>query len=251
MPDHIFALESSEYAAASAGIAGHYVAPVVTPPLSSSLGQLSLAIEARPVIIDQQELSAEERLQMYLTVARRSQHPTVMENAFTLALRTQRMIVASSLSGTMPTALKIKTCEIPLLKLFLEFGLRSADWRALVVRMLCDNVETGSGHLTVNRAKQVLKELAKKAGAKVLALELKAETAERRIAAVILLGWLKHERAIEPLVSAYDTADSTEKKLILDTLETHYRPKLAYHLKWQRQDKEVVAEPLLALLESA
>jgi len=250
--------------AATSATSGQYVPPTISAQLApSSFGQLSLAIETslgatqanapaiHPLIIEQSELTPEQRLQMYLTVARRSQHPTVMENAFTLALRTQRMIVASSLSSTMPTALKIKTCEIPVLKLFLEFGLRSPDWRALVVRMLCDNVETGTGHLTVNRAKQVLKELAKKAGAKVLAMELKAETIDRRMAAVLLLGWLKHERAIEPLVTAYDTAGNDEKALILETLETHYLPKLAYHLKWRRQSPELVAEPLLALLETA
>jgi len=252
-----------EFGSTSAA-SGQYIPPSISAQLAtSSLGQLSLAIdssvglgqsnapEIHPLIIEQVELSAEQRLQMYLTVARRSQHPTVMENAFTLALRTQRMLVSSTLSSTMPTALKIKTCEIPVLKLFLEFGLRSPDWRALVVRMLCDNVETGTGHLTVNRAKQVLKELAKKAGAKVLAMELASETSERRMAAVILLGWLKHERAIEPLVTAYDTVGNLEKRLILETLETHYLPKLAYHLKWRRQSPELVAEPLLALLETA
>ena len=249
--------------ASSSGTGGQYLPPTIPDQLTSSFGQLSLAIETslgaaqsnttaiQPLIIEQSELTAEQRLQMYLTVARRSQHPTVMENAFTLALRTQRTMVSSTLSSTMPTALKIKTCEIPVLKLFLEFGLRSPDWRALVVRMLSDNVETGTGHLTVNRAKQVLKELAKKAGAKVLANELAAETSERRMAAVTLLGWLKHERAIEPLVTAYDTAGSAEKRLILETLETHYLPKLAYHLKWRRQSPELVAEPLLALLETA
>jgi hypothetical protein len=239
---------------------------LVASDRASSLSQLAFAIATsqalqpvaqvkEPLIIDPDEsgqtLSPEQKLQMYLTVARRSQQIPVMENAFALALRAQRTIVSASLSSTMPTALKIKTCEIPVLKLFLEFGLRSPEWRALVVRMLCDNVETGTGHLTVNRAKQVLKELAKRAGAKVLAGELKAETAERRMAAITLLGWLKHERAIEPLVTAFDRVSSEEQLLIITTLETHYLPKLAYHLKWRHQSPTAVAGPLLALLATA
>ncbi len=254
---------------------GHYMPPASgVQGAPSGLGQLSTAIifesglnlpqigapvtqpqappaEDGPLILEPAELTPEQRLHMYLTAARRSQNPTVMENAFSLALRTQRAMVAATVSSTMPTAMKIKTCEIPVLKLFLEFGLRSPEWRALVVRMLCDNVESGTGHLTVNRAKQVLKELAKKAGARVLATELEAPTIERRMAAVLLLGWLKHERAIEPLVDAYDKVTSSEKRLIVKTLEDHYLPKLAYHLKWRRQEATTLAAPLLALLETA
>jgi hypothetical protein len=259
MSENTFATELS-----TATTGGHYSPPTINvAQATSSLGQLSNAIEfgldlphysaapALPLIIEQGELTPEQKLHMYLTVARRSQQISVMENAFALALRTQRTIVSATLSNTMPTALKIKTCEIPVLKLFLEFGLRSPEWRALVVIMLCDNVENGCGHLTVNRAKQVLKELAKRAGATVLATELSAATMERRMAAVILLGWLKHERAIEPLVDAYDQVSYSEKKLILSTLETHYLPKLAYYLKWRRQAMTAIAEPLLALLETA
>lgn len=251
---------------------GHHLSPASSiHEAPNGLGQLSMAIlfesgldlaqtsnqltptrapedKAGPLILEPSELSPEQRLHMYLTAARRSQNPIVMENALSLALRTQRAIVAATVSSTMPTALKIKTCEIPLLKLFLEFGLRSPEWRALVVRMLCDNVDTGTGHLTVNRAKQVLKELAKKAGARVLATELYAPTLERRMAAVLLLGWLKHERAIEPLVDAYDKLGKSEQGLILKTLEAHYLSKLAYHLKWRRQEATVPAAPLLALL---
>ena len=238
---------------------GQYVAPAIQESLyaqaSAALADTSMLIA--PLQFDdiaslkQDNLSAEEKLQFYLNLARRSQSASVMEDAFAMALRTQRAIISATLSNTMPTALKIKTCEIPILKLFLEFGLRSPEWRALVVRMLCDNVETGSGHLTVNRAKQVLKELAKRAGAKVLAIELSANTVERRIAAIILLGWLKHERAIEPLVKAFDRVGGSEQKQIIATLETHYLPKLAYHLKWRHSGPVALADDLMALLETA
>ncbi|MBU6451759.1 MAG: hypothetical protein KGS72_08285 [Cyanobacteria bacterium REEB67] len=195
--------------------------------------------------------SPAQDLQTYLDIARHSQHAAVMENALNMALRTQRAMIASTLSNTMPTALKIKSCEIPLLKLFLEFGSHSPQWRALIVSMLADNVETGSGHLTVNRAKQALKELAKRAGAKMLADELRAESNERRLAAITMLGWLKHERAIEPLVAAYDQAGDREKEEIRNTLETHYRPKLAYHFRWRHQAPATIDCALLALLEPA
>ena len=46
----------------------------------------------------------------------------------------------------------------------LEFGQISPDWRAVVTLMLNENIDCGSGHLSVNRAKQVLKELAKRTG---------------------------------------------------------------------------------------
>jgi len=189
-------------------------------------------------------------LQLYIAVARASREPAVMENALNLALRTEKMIAAHSLKSCMPTAMKVKICQLPVFNLLLDFAQLSPQWRALIVRILYENVEGGSGHLTVNRAKQLLKELAKRAGLASLSADLSTANKERRQAAIILLGWLKSEKAIAPLIEGYHHLAEDEKDLVLGSLEKHYRAKLPYHLKWQMHDKCAPSLQICALIKA-
>jgi hypothetical protein len=222
---------------------GHF--PLASEQGAESLEDALAGAEAR--LLEQVQLVPCERLKFFLAMARNSRHVLVREQAFVLALRAQRVVAGAAVSGSMATAQKIKTCETPVLELFLEFG-RLPQWMPFVVRLLADNEATGSGHLSVNRAKQALKELAKSIGFVVLVRELASAVSERRTAAIHLLGWLKQERAIEPLVYHFAAADCSEKELVSSVLETHYISRLSYYLRWRTRDI-AAADGLLAICE--
>ncbi len=259
-------------------------------------GARGAAVTSSPLIIEPQELSPQARLDMYIAVAARASDLHVMETAIGMALRTIRAIENASISSTMPTAAKLKTCETPILNLALEFAAKSPEWRALIVQMMIENVATGSGHLSINRAKQVLKEIAKRAPFKNLVSELKVEAtppssdsfsassdslsassdsfssapsralsstpsrassnpriaSKRSLAAIYLLGWLKHEKAIEPLVEAFETANEEQQAAIVEMLQEHYSHKLPFYLKWRcanRQSPTPALQLLMNLLQ--
>jgi len=215
----------------------------------SSYIESAASVQALPLIIDEQELTPQARLDMYVSIAARSNNQQVMETAFALALRTVRSIQNAAISSAMPTASKLKACETPILNLCLEFAARSADWRALIVKMMADNVTTGSGHLSVNRAKQVLKEIAKRTNFANLTGELKQECQSRRTAAIYLLGWLKHEKALEPLIEAYERATRAEQAVIIEMLEEHYMHKLPFHMKWRCANRNNPSAALSGLMQ--
>lgn len=260
------------------------------PTTALEAGARAAAVTSSPLIIEPQELSPQARLDMYIAVAARAADLHVMETAIGMALRTIRAIENASISSTMPTAAKLKTCETPILNLVLEFAAKSPEWRALIVQMMIENVTTGSGHLSINRAKQVLKEIAKRAPFKNLVSELKIEAAppspdsfsttqssafssassrdpssassrapsspliasKRSLAAIYLLGWLKHEKAIEPLVEAFEAANEEQQAAIVEMLQEHYSHKLPFYLKWRcanRQSPTPALKMLMHLLQ--
>lgn len=216
---------------------------------TGSVTSNSSASVLAPLIIEPQILSAQARLNMYISVAARASDLHVMETAFGIALRTIRSIQNAAISSTMPTAAKLKTCETPILNLALEFAGKSPEWRALIVQMMVENVSTGSGHLSINRAKQVLKEIAKRAPFNNLTDELKQAGHLRRMAAIYLLGWLKHEKAIKPLVDAFEVANEKQQCAILEMLEEHYSHKLPFYLKWRCANRQSPTPALAKLMQ--
>ena len=208
----------------------------------------AIALDMPVLIVETAEPSPQERLASYLAVASRASEPQVMETAFALALRTMRSIYSASTLNTMPTALKLKACETPMLALALEYSARSPQWQALIVRMMHDNVETGTGHLSVNRAKQAIKDIAKQAGYKQIKADLTDHDPSVRKAAIIMLGWLKNEKCVTPLLDAYDSLPEDEKQLVIAQLQEHYMHKLPFYLKW-RVNK--IQPELLALITCA
>ncbi len=270
--------EYSEGAVASLSAVANYIESYS----DSTSVATGAAVTSSPLIIEPQELSPQARLDMYIAVAARAADLHVMETAIGMALRTIRAIANASISSTMPTAAKLKTCETPILNLVLEFAAKSPEWRALIVQMMIENVATGSGHLSINRAKQVLKEIAKRAPFKNLVSELKVEAAppssdsfsstpssalsstssrapssplmasKRSLAAIYLLGWLKHEKAIEPLVEAFEAANEEQQAAIVEMLQEHYSHKLPFYLKWRcanRQSPTPALQLLMHLLQ--
>lgn len=277
--------EYSEGAVASLSAVANYIESYS----DSTSAATGAAVTSSPLIIEPQELSPQARLDMYIAVAARASDLHVMETAIGMALRTIRAIANASISSTMPTAAKLKTCETPILNLVLEFAAKSPEWRALIVQMMIENVATGSGHLSINRAKQVLKEIAKRAPFKNLVSELKVEAtppssdsfsassdsfssapsralsstssrassnpriaSKRSLAAIYLLGWLKHEKAIEPLVEAFEAANEEQQAAIVEMLQEHYSHKLPFYLKWRcanRQSPTPALQLLMNLLQ--
>jgi hypothetical protein len=271
--------EYSEGAVASLSAVANYIESYSESSTSSATGA---SVTSSPLLIEPQELSPQARLDMYIAVAARAADLHVMETAIGMALRTIRAIENASISSTMPTAAKLKTCETPILNLVLEFAAKSPDWRALIVQMMIENVATGSGHLSINRAKQVLKEIAKRAPFQNLVSELKVEAgppstdsfsptpsralsstssraassplvaSNRSLAAIYLLGWLKHEKAIEPLVEAFEAATVEQQAAIVEMLKEHYSHKLPFYLKWRcanRQSPTPALKMLMYLLQ--
>ncbi len=239
--------EYSDGAVASLSAIANYIEH--TEGYSESRTASSLAPVSTPLIIEPQELSPQGRLDMYIAVATRASDLHVMETALGMALRTIRSIQNASISSTMPTAAKLKTCETPILNIALEFAGKSPEWRALVVQMMIENVSTGSGHLSINRAKQVLKEIAKRAPFNCLVGELKESSKTRRLAAIYLLGWLKHEKAIEPLVEAFEVTNEEQQNAILEMLEEHYSHKLPFYLKWRCANRQSPTPALAKLMK--
>jgi hypothetical protein len=285
--------EYSEGAVASLSAVANYIESYSETSTSAAA---AAAVTSSPLIIEPQELSPQARLDMYIAVAARASDLHVMETAIGMALRTIRAIANASISSTMPTAAKLKTCETPILNLALEFAAKSPEWRALIVQMMIENVATGSGHLSINRAKQVLKEIAKRAPFKNLVSELKVDAtppspdsfsassdslssssdwfssapsralsstssrasssqriaSKRSLAAIYLLGWLKHEKAIEPLVEAFEAANDEQQAAIVEMLQEHYSHKLPFYLKWRcanRQSPTPALQLLMNLLQ--
>jgi len=67
-----------------------------------------------------------------------------------------------------------------------------------------------------------------------------------------LLGWLKHEKAIEPLVEAFETANEEQQAAIVEMLQEHYSHKLPFYLKWRcanRQSPTPALQLLMHLLQ--
>lgn len=208
----------------------------------------AVALDMPVLIVESAEQTAEERLASYLGVASRANEPQVMETAFALALRTMRSIYSASTLNTMPTALKLKACETPMLALALQYSARSPQWQALIVRMMHDNVETGTGHLSVNRAKQAIKDIARQAGYKQIKADLTDRDPAVRQAAIIMLGWLKNEKCVTPLLDAYESLPPAEKQMVIAQLQEHYMHKLPFYLKW-RVNK--IEPELMALIACA
>lgn len=167
-------------------------------------------------------LTLEQELVITKHLAEISPDETIKFEAFDKALRIMQRLLRGSTANSMPTAMKLKSWEVPLLQYALEFSAKSPDNRRVVVRRLVENLETGSGFFSVNRSKQGLKVIAKKTGLATLEAELQSDKDAARRAAAHLLGWSKHEKAVLPLLRAFCQGARSDRRFIGRVLKHHY-----------------------------
>lgn len=129
------------------------------------------------------------------------------------------------------TASRLRVWEEPLVAYVVEYASKNRTNRFIAVRALLDNIATGCGHLSVNRAKQSIKAIAKASGLERLARELQHPSANVREQAAELLGWLKIPRAIEPLVRAYAVATGRERTVLNAVLDRHYAAQVIWYVR--------------------
>lgn len=156
-----------------------------------------------------------------------------IEDAIGQALRHMRESSLSGLSASLPTALKLRYTEEPVLGLAVELAAGPVEVRAAVVLMLFENIAGGCGHLSINRAKQALKQIARMDSAEALGEELANDSAVRRKAALVLLGWRKQERALAQILDYFEVLSRDEQALASAILTEHYKTKLAFYLNWK------------------
>ncbi len=70
---------------------------------------------------------------------------TIRLEAFDKALRIMQKLLRGSTANSMPTAMKLKAWEVPLLQYALEYSAKSPENRRIVTRRLVENLETGTG----------------------------------------------------------------------------------------------------------
>lgn len=122
----------------------------------------------------------------------------------------------------MSFALKQRFVEAPMVEYAVSYSLSSLTRRQVAVRRLVENVEKGPGHLSVNRAKQALKEIGSSVGFKNLLAELQSNDARCRWQAAHLVGWLKDAKAIDPLIDVYIVGDDDMRQAIDSILRRHF-----------------------------
>lgn len=142
--------------------------------------------------------------------------------AFDKALRIMQKLLRGSTTNSMPTAMKLKAWEVPLLQYALEYSAKSPENRRIVVRRLVENLETGTGFFSINRSKQGLKVIAKKTGLSTLESEIESDKDDVRRTAAHLLGWMKHEKAVLPLLRAYCQGARSDRRIVGRVLKLHY-----------------------------
>lgn len=147
---------------------------------------------------------------------------TIRLEAFDKALRIMQKLLRGTTTNSMPTAMKLKAWEVPLLQYALEYSAKSPENRRIVVRRLVENLETGTGFFSINRSKQGLKVIAKKTGLSTLEDELQSDKDEVRRTAAHLLGWMKHEKSVLPLLRAYCQGARSDRRIVGRVLKLHY-----------------------------
>lgn len=168
------------------------------------------------------ELTLEQQLIVAKHLADVALVEEVKAEAFQKVLRIMQRMVRGTIANSMPTASKLKAWEVPMLQYALEYANRSAENRRIVTRLLVENLDVGSGFFSINRAKQGLKVIAKNAGFESLTGELESEHIDGRRTAAHLLGWMKREKALVPLIRAYCLGARSDRRTVARIIRTHY-----------------------------
>ena len=198
--------------AAASAIHAQYIPPFVQAQIAPRT----------PEVARSANLTIEQELIVTKHLAEVAPLENIRIEAFDKALRIMQKILRGANSNSMPTAMKLKAWEVPLLQYALEYSARSPENRRIVVRRLVENLETGTGFFSINRTKQGLKVIAKKTGLSTLESEIESERDDVRRTAAHLLGWMKHEKAVLPLLKAYCQGARSDRRIVGRVLKAHY-----------------------------
>lgn len=207
--------------AAASAFQAQYIPPFVQQPVFTP------AVTQMPAVEQQQTsrgavLTLEQELIVTKHLAEVAPLDTIRKEAFDRALRIMQKLLRGSTANSMPTAMKLKAWEVPLLQYAIEYSSKSPENRRIVTKHLVENLDTGSGFFSINRAKQGLKVIAKRAGLSTLESELISDNDDTRRAAAHLLGWTKHEKAVLPLLKAFCQGARSDRRIIGRILRHHY-----------------------------
>ncbi len=198
--------------AAASAFHAQYMPPFVQQPVAPCAPQTARGTALTP----EQELIVTKHL------AEVAPLEDIRLEAFDKALRIMQKLLRGSTNNSMPTAMKLKAWEVPLLQYALEYSAKSPENRRIVVRRLVENLESGTGFFSINRSKQGLKVIAKKTGLSTLESEIESDKDDVRRTAAHLLGWMKHEKAVLPLLRAYCQGARSDRRVVGRVLKAHY-----------------------------
>lgn len=198
-------------------------APLVFEPLEPIINQSPSKGHIAELVLDEELRLLRERAETCESEAGR-------QEAFHKLMRLMKGARPEVRLG-LSTASRLRTWEEPLVVYVVEYASKNRTNRFIAVRALLDNIATGCGHLSVNRAKQSIKAIAKASGPERLARELQHPSPNVREQAAELLGWLKIPRAIEPLVRAYAVASGKERLVLNAVLEKHYAAQVIWYVR--------------------
>lgn len=234
--------------ATASAFSTQYFAPFAEPTNGSMTASNNIALQARmpqlpatPAL----ELTLEQELVITKHIAEVAPAEILKLEAFDKAMRITQKLMRGSTSNSMPTAMKLKSWEVPLLQYALDYSSKSPLNRRIVVRKLVENLEIGSGFFSINRAKQGLKVISKKTGLPTLEWELENGEDDARRAAAHLLGWMKHEKALMPLLKAFCVGPRSDRRVIGRVLKMHYSHLLPYFASRHFPEFEATVKALL------
>lgn len=198
--------------AAASAFHAQYMPPYVQQPVAPYAQEVTRSTA----------LTLEQELIVTKHIAEVAPLENIRLEAFDKALRIMQKLLRGSTNNAMPTAMKLKSWEVPLLQYALEYSAKSPENRRIVVRRLVENLETGTGFFSINRSKQGLKVIAKKTGLSTLENEIQSDRDDVRRTAAHLLGWMKHEKAVLPLLRAYCQGARSDRRVVGRILKAHY-----------------------------
>jgi hypothetical protein len=234
--------------ATASAFSTQYFAPFTEPMNGSLTASNNIAFQATlplPVVAPAMELTPEQELVITKHLAEVAPAETIKLEAFDKAMRIMQKLMRGSTSNSMPTAMKLKSWEVPLLQYALEYSSKSPLNRRIVVRKLVENLEIGSGFFSINRAKQGLKVISKKTGLQTLEWELENGEDDARRTAAHLLGWMKHEKALMPLLRAFCVGPRSDRRVVGRVLKQHYSHLLPYFASRHFPEFEATVKALL------
>lgn len=234
--------------ATASAFSTQYFAPFAEPIDGSMTASNNIALQARlpqlpatPAL----ELTLEQELVVTKHIAEVAPAEILKQEAFDKAMRITQKLMRGSTSNSMPTAMKLKSWEVPLLQYALDYSSKSPLNRRIVVRKLVENLEIGSGFFSINRAKQGLKVISKKTGLPTLEWELENGEDDARRAAAHLLGWMKNEKALMPLLKAFCVGPRSDRRVVGRVLKMHYSHLLPYSASRHFPEFEATVKTLL------
>ncbi|MBZ0186832.1 MAG: HEAT repeat domain-containing protein [Candidatus Obscuribacterales bacterium] len=131
----------------------------------------------------------------------------------------QKELAGSDMS--MSVKARLSACETRMLDFVLDILVQNPQLESLIFEFLLMNVEGYCGHLSINRARQGLRIMARNAGTRSLLKRLASDSEDQVKMAVVLLGRVKNPNVVPHLLKVYDESGEQLRDLAVEAL-LHY-----------------------------